>query len=130
MYTRRNLPVDKEEIATPTIISKWEYLKLISNEIVQHEAIIVGILINSSSINTLEPTKIIPIKEDGSYAYKILLGWCIVVPIINTETETSISCHRVAVKDVILSRLHHITLELRNYQGYLLGRNVQDDVWQ
>ena len=122
--------MDKEEIATPTIISKWEYLKLISNEIVQHEAIIVGILINSSSINTLEPTKIIPIKEDGSYAYKILLGWCIVVPIINTETETSISCHRVAVKDVILSRLHHITLELRNYQGYLLGRNVQDDVWQ
>ena len=73
MYTKRNLPVDKDEIATPTIISKWEYLKLISNEIVQYEAIIVGILINSSSINTLEPTKKIPIKEDGPYAYKILL---------------------------------------------------------
>ena len=48
MYTRRNLPVDKEEIATPTRISKWEYLKLISNEIVQDEAISVGILINAS----------------------------------------------------------------------------------
>ena len=25
MYARRNLPVDKEEIATPARISKWEY---------------------------------------------------------------------------------------------------------
>ena len=113
MYTRRNLPVDKEEITTPTRISKWEYLKLISNEIVQDEAISVGILINASSIKALEPTKIIPIKEDGVHAYKILLGWCIVEPIINTETERSISCHRVAVKDVMSSRIapHHFGVE-------------------
>ena len=31
MYARRSLPVDKEEIATPTRISRWEYLKPISN---------------------------------------------------------------------------------------------------
>ena len=45
MYARRNLPVDKEEIATPARISKWEYLKPISNEIVQDEDIVVGLLI-------------------------------------------------------------------------------------
>ena len=88
MYTRRNLPVEKEEeIATPARISKWYHLKPISNEIVQDAYI---------------------------YAYKTLLGWCIVGPIINTETERSISSHHVAVKDVRLSRLAHITLEFRN----------------
>ena len=87
MYARRNLPVEKEEIATPARISKWDHLKPISNEIVQDAYI---------------------------YAYKTLLEWCIVGPIINTETERSISCHQVAVKDVRLSGLAHITLEFRN----------------
>ena len=64
-------------------------------------------------MKALEPMKIIPSKEDGPYAYKTLLGWCIVGPIINTETERSISCHRVAVKDVTSSRLapHHFGVE-------------------
>ena len=113
MYARRNLPVDKEEIATPARISKWEYLKPISNEIVQDEDIVVGLLIGANCMKALEPMKIIPSKEDGPYAYKTLLGWCIVGPIINTETERSISCHRVAVKDVTSSRLapHHFGVE-------------------
>ena len=113
MYARRNLPVDKEEIATPAWVSKWEYLKPISNEIVQDEDIVVGLLIGANCMKALEPMKIIPSKEDGPYAYKTLLGWCIVGPIINTETERSISCHRVAVKDVTSSRLapHHFGVE-------------------
>ena len=112
MYARRNLPVDKEEIATPARISKWEYLKPISNEIVQDEDIVVGLLIGANCMKALEPMKIIPSKEDGSYAYKTLLGWCIVGPIINTEMERSISCHRVAVKDVTSSSLpHHFGVE-------------------
>ena len=105
--------MDKEEIATPARISKWEYLKPISNEIVQDDDIVVGLLIGANCMKALEPMKIIPSKEDGPYAYKTLLGWCIVGPIINTETERSISCHRVAVKDVTSSRLapHHFGVE-------------------
>ena len=47
MYARRSLPMDKEEIVTPARISKWEYLKPISNEIVQDEDIAVGLLIGA-----------------------------------------------------------------------------------
>ena len=113
MYARRNLPVDKEETVTPARISKWEYLKPISNEIVQDEGIVVGLLIGAKCMKALEPMKIIPSKEDGSYAYKTLLRWSIVGPITNTETERSISCHRVAFKDVISPRLapHHFGVE-------------------
>ena len=104
VYARRNVPMDKEEIATPARISKWEYLKPISNEIVQDEDIVVGLLIDANCMKALEPMKIIPSKEDGPYAYKTLLGWCIVVPIISTETERSISVIEYVI-DVISSRL-------------------------
>ena len=108
--------MDKEEIATPARISKWEYLKPISNEIVQDEDIVVGLLIGANCMKALEPMKIIPSKEDGSYAYRTLLGWCIVGPIINTEMERSISCHRVAVKDVTSSSLpHHFGVQISLY---------------
>ena len=96
--------MDKEEIATPARISKWEYLKPISNEIVQDGDIVVGLLIGANCMKALEPMKIIPSKEDGPYVYKILLGWCIVVPIINTETERSISVIEYVI-DVISSGL-------------------------
>ena len=113
MFSRMNLPVDKEEIATPAKISKWEYLKPISDEIVQNEDVVVGLLIGANCMKALEPVKIIPSKNNGPYAYKTLLGWCIVGPIINMNAERNISCHRVAVKDAISSKLaaHHFEVE-------------------
>ena len=93
MYARRNLPVDKEDIATPARSSRWEYLTPISNEIVQDKDVAVGLLIGTNCMKALEPMKIIPSKEDSPYAYKTLLGWCIVGPILNSEAERSISCH-------------------------------------
>ena len=55
MYARRNLPVDKEEKATPARIFKWKYLKPISNEIVQEEDIVVGFLIGANCMKALKP---------------------------------------------------------------------------
>ena len=34
LYSRREIPVNKAEIATPTKIREWKYLQPISNEIV------------------------------------------------------------------------------------------------
>ena len=86
---------------------------LISNKNVQDDDIVVGLLIGANCIKALEPMKIILSKEDGPYAWKTLLGWCIVGPIINTETDRIISCHQVVVKETISSRLapHHFGFE-------------------
>ena len=35
IYTRKHLPVDKKEVATPEKIEKWDYLKTISSEVAQ-----------------------------------------------------------------------------------------------
>ena len=56
---------------------------------VHDEDIVAGLLTGTNCMKALE---IIPSKEDGPYAYKTLLGWCIVGPINNAETERRISC--------------------------------------
>ena len=53
MYSRRNLPVVKEKIVMPARISKGEYLKPISNKIVQGEDIVVGLLIGANCMKAL-----------------------------------------------------------------------------
>ena len=64
-------------------------------------------------MKALEPIKIIPSNGDSPYAYRTLLRWCIVGPIINTEAERSIRCHQVALKNAISSKLapHHFGVE-------------------
>ena len=47
LYTRREIPVDKEEIATPAKIREWKHLRSISNEIVQRDDVQVGLLIGA-----------------------------------------------------------------------------------
>ena len=79
LYSRREIPVDKEEIATPRKIREWEYLQPISNEIVQNDD--AGLLIGENCMKALEPTRILQSQNDGPYAYKTRLGWCVVGPI-------------------------------------------------
>ena len=113
LYCRREIPVHKEEIATPTKIGEWEYLQPISNEIVQNDDADVGLLIGANCMKALEPTRILQNQNGGPYAYNTRLGWCVVGPISCTAKNCSTSCDRVAIKDVASSKLgsHHFTVE-------------------
>ena len=75
LYTRREIPVDKEEIATPAKIKEWKNLRSISNETVQRDDIQVGLLIGANCMKALEPTRIIHSEGGGPCAYKTRLGW-------------------------------------------------------
>ena len=74
LHTRREIPVDKEWIATPPKIKEWKHLRSISNDIVQRDDVQVGLLIGANSMKALEPTKIIHSEGGGPYAYKTRLG--------------------------------------------------------
>ena len=78
---RREIPVDKEEIATPKKIRELEYLQPISNEIVQNDNAHVGLLIGANCMKALEPTKILQSQDGVPYAYKTKVGWCVLGPI-------------------------------------------------
>ena len=70
LYSRREIPVGKEEIETPTKIREWEYLQPISNEIVQNDNVHVGLLIGANCMKALELTRILQSQDGGPYAYK------------------------------------------------------------
>ena len=100
IYTRKHLPVDKKEVATPEKIEEWDYLKTISSEITQTD-VDIGLLIGANYMRALKPLKVITSNNGGPYAYQTHLGWCIVGPINNMVGKDSIGCHHIAMQDAI-----------------------------
>ena len=92
LHSRREIPVNKAEIATPTKIRECEYLQPISNEIVQNDDVHIGLLIGANCMKALEPTRILRSQDGGPYAYKTRLGWCVVGPINCAAKNCSTSC--------------------------------------
>ena len=113
VYTRKHLPVDKKDVATPDKIEEWDYLKTISSEITQTDDIEVGLLIGANWMKALEPLKVIAGNNGGPYAYQTCLGWCIVGPIGNMVGKDSVGCRRIAVKDAVSSKIadHQFVVE-------------------
>ena len=74
MYARTELPVDKEEIATPDKIKQWDYLKVITSDITQTDGIKVGLLIGANCMKALEPLKVISSVDGDPYTYQTRLG--------------------------------------------------------
>ena len=113
LYTRREIPVDKEKIAAPTKIKEWKHLRSISNEIVQRDDVQVGLLIGANYMKALEPTKIIHSEGGDPYAYTNRLGWCVVGPINCISKGITTSCNCVVVRDVESSKFasYHFAME-------------------
>ena len=72
-YSRNCLPAERDEIATPGKIERWEYLRTISKVITQMDNAEVGILIGANFMKALEPMEIISSRDGGPYAYGIKL---------------------------------------------------------
>ena len=100
-YTKEDLPVDDEDVATPEKIRKWKYLERIAGEITQGQGISIGLLIGGNCSKALEPLEVIPSEQGGSYAFKTLLGWCIVGTIGETTFDTAVACNRISVQDKV-----------------------------
>ena len=113
-YSKQFLPVEREEIATPNKINKWDYLKSISREITQQD-IEIEMLIGANYMKALEPLEIISSRNDGPYAHRTKLGWCLVGPTVNNSSNKSLKYNHIAVKDVILEQVgsHHFKIDNR-----------------
>ena len=105
VYSKKTLPVEKEEVATPEKLSEMKHLDSFKSEITQTGDIEIGMLIGANCMKALEPLKIISSKDGGPYAYQSKLGWCIVGPIQNFGHQNSLKFNRVAVKDAPTSKL-------------------------
>ena len=112
-YTRKNLLVGNEYIATPDKIKDWKYLERIAEKIIQGKGINSGLLIGGNCSKVLEPLEVIPSKDSGPYAFRTLLRWCIVCPIGETTSCETVSYNRISVQDMVSKTVasHYFAIE-------------------
>ncbi|XP_066928731.1 uncharacterized protein [Clytia hemisphaerica] len=108
-FSKPNITVDSSEIPTADSIKEWPYLKSIENELPNTTFLRVGILISANCLKAIEPLKVIPSQDDGPFAFKTKLGWCVVGPISSSRSSDTISCCRVMVNDH--GRSNHLVVE-------------------
>ena len=95
-YTKEEILVDRSEIATSAKLKQQQYLEKISRFLGENDNISVDLLIGAICVEALQPLEVIPCQQDGPYAYRTILGWRVVRPIVD-EKPDAVSCNRIAV---------------------------------
>ena len=60
----------------------------------------IRILIGANCSEALESEKVINSENGGPYAFKTVLGWCIVGPVKSSQAKRKFCCNRTAVKGI------------------------------
>ena len=114
-YTKEDLLVGSWEVATAQKLKKWKHLSCVADEVIKDDQNVnVELLIGANCARALEPIKVIPSRNDGPYAMKIVLGWCIVGPIsYRNQSKGKISCNQTAVMEAGSNKVsrHYFVVE-------------------
>ena len=103
-FSRPALAVEKDEIPTPSRIDSWPHLHSLKERIPEYDpSVPIGLMIGGNCPKALEPMEVIHSVEEGPFAKRTRLGWCIVGPLGSRSSNDIKNNHtRVAipVKDV------------------------------
>ena len=101
LFTRKDLPINKDELPTVDRVKHWPHLESIVKEIPDIDTDTpVALLIGVSCPTALRPLEMINEENNGPFAQRTVLGWCIVGPLTNAEQHMStVRCNRNAVLD-------------------------------
>ena len=78
VYGQTELPIDKNDIPSKDYIKNWSYLDRVAESLLEEDKDIqIGLLIGRNCPKALEPVEVIPSSNDGPYAYRTRLGWCL-----------------------------------------------------
>ena len=77
------------------------------------QSINVELLIGANCARALEPIKVIPSRNDGPYAMKTILGWCIVGPISYWNQSEGKICNRTPAMEAGSDKVsrHYLAVE-------------------
>ena len=95
-------------------LQKWRYLDEIQGEICLGKDVNIRILIGANCSEALEPVKVINSENGGPYAFKTVLGWCIVGPVKNSQEKRKFCCNRTAVMEAGTIEIAKHHFEKRN----------------
>ena len=94
-YKKEEIPVDRSK-ATSAKLKQWQYLEKISKFLGENDNISVDLLIGGNCVETLQPLEVIPCQQNGPYAYRTILGWCVVGPMVDKKLD-AVSCNWITV---------------------------------
>ena len=89
--------MDNKDITQPSQLKQWKYLEHITNQFNFEDNLPVGLLIRANYVKAIEPLEILQSRNEGPYAFKTRLGWCIVGP-VSQNNKNTVSCNRIAVR--------------------------------
>ena len=114
IYARKDLAVESD-VAKPSQIAKWKYLEQIKDELKLNPNVKTGFLIGANCSRALGPEMVIHSEGDGPYAFRTILGWCIVGPISKKNaTGGKMSCNRTAMIEAGTSNLERHQFETKS----------------
>ena len=111
-YTQEDLPVDNREIATAEKLKKLKYLNKLKPVMSVDDNQEVSLLVAADCVRALESRKVISSQNGGPYAFKTLLGWCVVGPMINQTKASKFDCNRMmlASADIVKPGRYYFTV--------------------
>ena len=100
-YTQEDLPVDSNKVATIDKIKRWGYMDKIKAEVNANDNKEVTLLIAANCVKALGQRELIASKNGGPYAFRTILGWCIVGPMYSQNKSEKLSCAKIMVKSMV-----------------------------
>ena len=101
VFTQDTLPIDVSETPSHRVIANYPHLRHLTTEIPDRdETIPVGLLIGVNCPKALEPRGFIESVDNGPFAIKTSLGWCISGPLRPNDGQYAdpvFSCNRTIV---------------------------------
>ena len=114
-YNEQSLAVDQNEIPAKECLKQWPHLYEIADEIPEFDADVpVGLLSGVNCPTALRPMKVVRETNNGPFAQKTVLGWCIIGPMSKyNHSGKFVGCNRIAAADKAEGHYasHHFVVE-------------------
>ena len=114
-YCKEDLLIDHNEIVSIDSLKEYHYLEGVAKEFHRYgNDIPIALIIGSNCQKAVEQIESIPSEENGPFAFRTRLGWCVAGPIELEDTDV-IKCNRIKIKDISTNTIakHHYVLKSR-----------------
>lgn len=100
-FSRPDIPVGQDQIPRAEVVAKWPYLRHVAICMPQHyNNMMVGLIIGSNCLVTMEPREVVPTQEDGPYTMRLAQGWTVYRPVGVSKARQDLVANRIVVRQV------------------------------
>ena len=125
VYRQETLPIDINEIPSHRTLHQWPHLRRLIEDMPDLDRTVpVGLLIGVNCPQALQPRDFIVSVDQGPFAIRTALGWCISGPLHQRDSDRDIemiSCFRIKANETPIrtSETGQIGMTLQMYESEL-----------